>query len=126
MFKSDNSLLTSLSLNPGVINQCNQQRIPILQQMKAYARLYKAINKDLMDPLCTLAGTAIYAALKDHQNGIVSKLWVKWAISMWVEPGQCNKDSKGNAGQFSGSPESKWGSSSAAFVHSIAMLKQAV
>ncbi|KAI5993787.1 hypothetical protein F5J12DRAFT_785917 [Pisolithus orientalis] len=37
-------------------------------------QLYKAINKDSMDPLCTLAGTAIYAALKDHQNGVISKL----------------------------------------------------
>ncbi|KAI6154265.1 hypothetical protein BKA82DRAFT_4350739 [Pisolithus tinctorius] len=33
-------------------------------------QLYKAINKDSMDPLCTLAGTAIYAALKDHWNGM--------------------------------------------------------
>ncbi|KAI6155716.1 hypothetical protein BKA82DRAFT_4348939 [Pisolithus tinctorius] len=39
-------------------------------------QLYKAINKDSMDPLCALAGTAIYAALKDHRNGIISKLWV--------------------------------------------------
>ncbi|KAI6007530.1 hypothetical protein F5J12DRAFT_782574 [Pisolithus orientalis] len=37
-------------------------------------QLYKAINKDSMDPLCTLAGTAIYAALKDHWNGVISKL----------------------------------------------------
>ncbi|KAI6155713.1 hypothetical protein BKA82DRAFT_5826 [Pisolithus tinctorius] len=39
-------------------------------------QLYKAINKDSMDPLCALAGTAIYAALKDHRNGIISKLWL--------------------------------------------------
>ncbi|KAI6144395.1 hypothetical protein BKA82DRAFT_10154 [Pisolithus tinctorius] len=38
-------------------------------------QLYKAINKDSMDPLCALAGTAIYAALKDHRNGVISKLW---------------------------------------------------
>ena len=44
---------------------------------------------------------------------------------MWVEFGRRNKDSEGNAGQFSGSLDTKWGASSAAFAHSIATLKQA-
>lgn len=43
---------------------------------------------------------------------------------MWVEFGRRNKDSEGDAGQFSGSIESKWGASSAAFAHSIATLRQ--
>jgi len=44
---------------------------------------------------------------------------------MWVEFGRHNKDSEGDAGKFSGSLDTKWGASSAAFAHSIATLKQA-
>ncbi|KAL4067127.1 hypothetical protein V8B97DRAFT_1919142 [Scleroderma yunnanense] len=49
---------------------------------------------------------------------------VEQAISMWVEFGQCIKDSEGDAGQFSRSSDIKWDVSSAAFTHSIAMLRQ--